>query len=177
MLNRFNLTIVSVVVFLSGCATQSLQPIPYDELVIVEPVSVAFEQEKDLAQTNEILNRVELTDEQQAQLLYLRGVSYDSVGLTSLSRLDFVRALNLKVDMVEAYNFLGIYATLAQNFDQAYDYFDSVVELKPDHQYVYLNRGIALYYGNRPKLAGDDFSKFVFNVVIKEVYERFRKAG
>ena len=62
--------------------------------------------------------------------------------------------------MVDAYNFLGIHFTQLQEFNQAYDAFDSAIELAPDHEYAYLNRGIALYYGGRPSLAADDFKVF-----------------
>ena len=32
--------------------------------------------------------------------------------------------------------------------------------MNPKHEYAYLNRGIALYYGGRPELSIDDFSTF-----------------
>jgi len=62
--------------------------------------------------------------------------------------------------LVDAYNLLGIHYTQLQEFTQAYDAFDSALDLKPDHEYARFNRGIALYYGNRPALAVKDFTNF-----------------
>ncbi len=62
--------------------------------------------------------------------------------------------------MPEVFNYLGIYLTQAGNFDAAYEAFDSVLELDPTYNYAHLNRGIALYYGGRDKLAQDDLLAF-----------------
>ena len=62
--------------------------------------------------------------------------------------------------MPEVFNYLGIYLTQAGNFDAAYEAFDSVLELDPTYNYAHLNRGIALYYGGRFKLAQDDLLAF-----------------
>jgi lipoprotein NlpI len=130
------------------------------QLVIAEPLPVNYKSEVALARMSEIIQRAEITDEQRAQMFYDRGVIYDSVGLRSLARLDFNRALRLKPDMVEAYNFLGIHFVQLQEFTQAYDAFDSAIELTPEHEYAYLNRGIALYYGGRSALAVEDITTF-----------------
>lgn len=63
--------------------------------------------------------------------------------------------------MPEVFNYLGIYLTQAGNFDAAYEAFDSVLELDPTYNYAHLNRGIALYYGGRDKLAQDDLLAFI----------------
>ena len=130
------------------------------QLIIAEPLSVNFKSEIAIARLSDVINRAKITDEQKAHLYYDRGVLYDSVGLRSLSRLDFTHALQLKPDLIDAYNFIGIHFTQLQEFSQAYDQFDSVLELAPDHEYAYLNRGIALYYGQRPALAVKDFYNF-----------------
>jgi lipoprotein NlpI len=131
-----------------------------NQLVIAEPLAINYKSEIALARLSEVIQRAELTDDQRAQLYYDRGVIYDSVGLRSLARLDFNRALRLKPDLVDAYNFLGIHYTQLQEFTQAYDAFDSAIDLAPEHEYAFLNRGIALYYGGRAELALDDFSVF-----------------
>lgn len=146
---------------LSACSSisnTSTQPI--EQLVIAEPLTIHYKSEIALARLTEVLTRADITDEQRAQLFYDRGVIYDSVGLRSLARLDFTRALRLKNDLVDAYNFLGIHLTQQQEYIQAYEQFDSVIELAPQHEYAYLNRGIALYYGGRPELAIDDLVLF-----------------
>jgi hypothetical protein len=38
--------------------------------------------------------------------------------------------------MVDAYNFIGIHFTQLQEFNQAYDAFDSAIELAPDHEFA-----------------------------------------
>ncbi|WP_083494263.1 lipoprotein NlpI [Colwellia sp. MT41] len=131
-----------------------------NNLVIAEPLAINFKSEIAIARLSEVINRAKIPDEQRAQLFYDRGVLYDSVGLRSLARFDFSHALQLKPDLIDAYNFLGIHYTQLQEFAQAYEKFDSALELAPGHEYAYLNRGIALYYGARPELASLDFKAF-----------------
>jgi lipoprotein NlpI len=131
-----------------------------NHLVIAEPLSINFKSEVAIARLSEVINRAKITDQQRAQLFYDRGVLYDSVGLRSLARFDFSHALKLKPDLIDAYNFLGIHYTQLQEFSQAYEKFDSALDLAPEHEYAYLNRGIALYYGSRPELASQDFKAF-----------------
>lgn len=130
------------------------------QLIIAEPSAIKLKDEVALDRLTRVLLRAEISDDQRAELFYQRGLKYDKVGLRALARNDFNRAINLKPDMVDAYNFLGIHFTQLQEFNQAYDAFDSAIELAPEHEYAYLNRGIALYYGGRPSLAADDFKVF-----------------
>lgn len=146
---------------LQACSSLSTSPTQVvEQIVIAEPLTIHYKSEIALARLSEVLTRADITDEQRAQLFYDRGVIYDSVGLRSLARLDFTRALRLKNDLVDAYNFLGIHLTQNQEFIQAYEQFDSALELAPDHDYAYLNRGIALYYGGRSELAQEDLKVF-----------------
>lgn len=155
------LLVIFTLVFVQGCTTvPKNSPSVISQLVISEPLAINYKSEVALARLTEVILRAEVTDEQRAQLFYDRGVIYDSVGLRSLARLDFNRALRLKPDMVDAYNFLGIHYTQLQEFDRAYEAFDSALELSPQHEYAYLNRGIALYYGQRANLAVDDLNVF-----------------
>jgi len=159
------LTIVLCSVLLTqGCASSTghnaSETPSINNLVIAEPLAVNFKSEVAIARLTEVINRAQITDEQRAQLFYDRGVLYDSVGLRSLARFDFSHALKLKPDLTDAYNFLGIHYTQLQEFAQAYEKFDSALELTPGHEYAYLNRGIALYYGSRPQLASKDFQAF-----------------
>jgi len=148
---------------IQGCSSLSsskTESSSIGQLIIAEPATVNYKSEIAILRLSDIISRAEITDEQRAQLFYDRGVIYDSVGLRSLARLDFNRALKLKPDLVDAYNFIGIQFTQIQEFNQAYDSFDSAIDLEPNHEYAYLNRGIALYYGGRPALARDDFETF-----------------
>ncbi|WP_260680331.1 lipoprotein NlpI [Thalassotalea sp. PS06] len=143
-----------------GCTTTSGSSQGISNLVIAEPMPINPQSELALARLSEIIQRVEVTEEQRAKLFYDRGVIFDSVGLRSLASFDFQRALRLQPDLVDAYNFMGIHHTQRQEFNLAYEAFDSAIELEPQHQYAYLNRGIALYYGGRPEMAVADIQKF-----------------
>ena len=151
--------LLTALLTLNGCA--SWQPSSSAAWLTPEPLAVPYRTELAIARLTEILQRAELSEEQSARLYYDRGVMYDSAGLRSLARLDFMRALRLKPDMADAYNFVGIHYTLSGDFDQAFEAFDSVLELAPDYEYAYLNRGIALYYAGRADLAVPDFVKFL----------------
>lgn len=128
--------------------------------VMVEPVMPDYKLEITLAKLNEILSSAELTDAQRARFHYDRGVIYDSVGLRILSRIDFHQALKMQPNLADAYNFIGIYYTQEGEFESAYEAFDAVLELSPDYDYAFLNRGIALYYGERNELAASDMESF-----------------
>jgi lipoprotein NlpI len=156
------LVCLSMLLAMQGCATNqsSENSSVVGQLIIAEPLPINYKSEVALVRMSEIIQRAEITDAQRAQMFYDRGVIYDSVGLRSLARLDFNRALRLKPDMVDAYNFIGIHYIQLQEFTQAYDAFDSAIELTPEHEYAFLNRGIALYYGGRSQLAVDDILNF-----------------
>lgn len=149
---------LALLLTLSGCATQ---PPAEAYWLTPEPQTVSYRTELAIARLSEILQRAELSEEQTAQLYYDRGVMYDSVGLRTLARLDFMRALRLKPDMADAYNFVGIHHTVSGEFEAAYEAFDSAIELAPDHEYAYLNRGIALYYADKTELAVQDLTRFL----------------
>ena len=155
----------SITLFTQGCVSLNqsnadASAIALDQLIIAEPLPINFKSEIAIARLSEVINRVKITNEQKAQLFYDRGVLYDSVGLRSLARLDFSHALQLEPTLTAAYNFLGIHLTQLKEFTQAYEKFDAVLELSPSHEYAHLNRGIALYYGDRPELAAQDFINF-----------------
>lgn len=148
---------------LTGCASTSKtapvqdnsQPFFVNNAIIAEPVAVDYKTELHIAKISQDISSGEPTKEKLAQLLYDRGVLYDSLGLRTLAHLDFLKALELKPTFSDAYNFLGIHLTLLGRYEQAFEAFDSALELNPEHGYVHLNRGIALhYYGDR----GDELS-------------------
>ncbi|MEY8199736.1 MAG: lipoprotein NlpI, partial [Colwellia sp.] len=158
--------LLSCTLLAQGCASSqgdnnnNISSSIMNNIVIAEPLTINYKSEIGIARLSEVINRAKITDDQRAQLFYDRGVLYDSVGLRSLARFDFSHALQLKPNLIDAYNFLGIHYTQLQEFTQAYEKFDSALDLAPDHEYAYLNRGIALYYGSRPALASIDFKAF-----------------
>lgn len=159
MLSRF--FIVLVVVFLGGCAqipnTQSPQ---MGNLLLAEPAPVNPRAQLAIARYNYILSEATLEDTEKADLFYQRGMLYDSVGLAGLAQYDYTQALNLRPDMAEAYNSIGIHYTQQMEFVQAYEAFDSSLDINPEYDFAFLNRGIALYYGGRPDLAVTDLQTF-----------------
>lgn len=143
---------------MSGCAQRPGTSV--QAWMIPEPLAAPYRNELAIARLSEILQRAELTDEQTAKLYFDRGIMFDSLGLKSLARLDFMRAVRLKPDMPQVYNLLGIHYTISGNFNEAYEAFDSVLELAPDYDFAYLNRAIAFYYAGRLDLAEKDFEQF-----------------
>lgn len=159
------LSSVFIVCALAGCSSRSdvlsananMQPPP---VVLATPLQVTYQNELALARLGQLLATNNLNSEQRAALFYERGLMFDKVGLRTMARIDFARALREKPDFAEAYNFIGVYLTQQQDFDNAYDAFDSAIELAPGYDYAYLNRGIALYYAHRPELAVKDMEVF-----------------
>lgn len=151
-----------VFVGLSGCAQLSTQSPPpqMGNLLLVEPAPVNPRSELLIARYNQILSLAELKDDEKAELLYQRGNLYDSVGLSGLAKLDYTRALELKPNLAPAYNSIGIHFVQQNDFIQAFDAFDSTLDIDPNYHFAYLNRGIALYYGGRAELAVDDLTRF-----------------
>nr|WP_228517955.1 tetratricopeptide repeat protein [Aliidiomarina indica] len=89
-------------------------------------------------------------------------MTYDYLGLRTLALVDVNQALELQPAMADAYHSLGIYYAEAGEFQAAFEAFDSVIELQPDHEYVYLNRGLAAYYNGQFELALSDFADYYF---------------
>lgn len=142
----------AAIVFIIGCSSENW----LKNEVFAVPLQPTLQQEVILARMEQILASRSLSDDEYAQLLYERGVLYDSLGLRALARNDFTMALAIRPDIPEVFNFLGIYFTQAGNFDAAYEAFDSVLELDPTYNFARMNRGIALYYGGRYRLAQGD---------------------
>ncbi|QYJ96727.1 lipoprotein NlpI [Shewanella alkalitolerans] len=150
----------SLSLLLTGCVSTQPAATAEQGKLMIAPVMPDYKLEVTLARLNDILASAELTPEQRARFHYDRGVIYDSVGLRILSRIDFHQSLKLQPNLADAYNFIGIYYTQEGEFESAYEAFDAVLELSPDYDYAYLNRGIALYYGQRDELAVADMQSF-----------------
>ncbi|CRK85620.1 Lipoprotein NlpI [Candidatus Providencia siddallii] len=128
----------------------------YKNRIFAIPLQPSLQQEVILARIEQILASRSLTNDEYGQLLYERGVLYDSLGLRALARNDFSTSLAIRPNSPEVFNFLGIYFTQTGNYENAYEAFDSVLELDPNYNLALMNRGIALCYGKRYKLAQDD---------------------
>lgn len=160
---RFASLLIPFCLLVAGCAS-NLGSIGASKqmgnLLLAEPAPVHARTQLAIARYNQILSQAPLKDEERAELLYQRGMLYDSAGLPGLALYDFNNAIKLKPDMAEAYNSRGIHFTQQMEFIQAYEQFDSTLDINPDYDFAFLNRGIALYYGGRPDLAVSDFGTF-----------------
>ena len=155
--------IILLSAFLFGCANNrdSMQGNrQMGNLLLAEPAPMNQRSQLAIARYSHILVNTELEDEQRAQLLHQRGTLYDSVGLSGLAQYDFNQAIRLKPDLAEAYNSMGVHYTQQMDFIQAYEAFDATLDINPNMEFAFLNRGIALYYGGRPDLAVRDFGTF-----------------
>ena len=149
---------------LSGCSLTDSDSVSsrnrVSNVLITEPLLADYKSELAIAKLSQLINHSKLSKNNLAQLYYDRGVIYDSLGLRALSQLDFRRALELKPAYADAYNFIGIQLSLTGQYAQAFEAFDSALEINPEHSYVYLNRGIAFYYYGRAELSKTDLETF-----------------
>ncbi|MBD1390703.1 lipoprotein NlpI [Neiella sp. HB171785] len=152
--------LLATVAVISGCASTAKQPTQAHEMLLAVPRQPSIEQQAAIAKLTEIISLSDVDDGRLAHLFYDRGVRYDSLGLKALAHLDFSRALRMKADFADAYNFVGIHYTQGEQFVEAFEAFGSAIELNPEHKYALLNRGIARYYAGRSALAVEDLTEF-----------------
>ncbi|CAB0149600.1 Lipoprotein NlpI [Pseudidiomarina piscicola] len=161
--NRLGWMVLLGCLSISGCTlTPPADNTSLGHLVLVKPQTTDGRFELEVAKLTEVISKEsdQLEAETMGQLLYRRGSLYDALGLVTLARIDFNRALDYQPRLADAYNYLGIHYTQLSQFNYAYESFDAVLELEPDHPYAYLNRGIASYYDQRFDLAVDDFNSY-----------------
>lgn len=161
------LIVVFTLALSSGCAnvnTKSKATLgQLDGLLLAEPEPIDSRTQALIARYSHILGQPSLTDGERAELFYRRGQLYDNAGLGSLARFDFSQAINLKPTFAPAYNSLGVHLIQRSEFDQAFEAFDSTLDIDPSQEFALLNRGIALYYAGRPKLGLEDLEDFLVN--------------
>ncbi|WP_100657486.1 lipoprotein NlpI [Alteromonas flava] len=164
MLHKYTILFISVIALTVGCAQVPNQhSAQMGNLLLVEPIPADPRTQLAIARFNFILNQADIAESERAELLYQRGMLYDSMGLSSLAQFDYSQVLKLQPTMAEAYNSIGIHYTQQQEYLQAYEAFDSSIDLNPEYEFAFLNRGIALYYGGEPRLAVDDLKRFLSN--------------
>jgi len=136
-----------------------------EEVISVYPIATAvqinYQDEVKLLRMNQLIaEQNDLPAEQRARLFYERGVIYDRMGLGAHSRYDFTQAINIDPSFAPAYNSLGLYLLLGQSYDEAFEAFDSALELSGRMHYSYLHRAIGLYQVQRYSLASEDIELF-----------------
>ncbi|WP_371876198.1 lipoprotein NlpI [Vibrio sp. HB161653] len=151
---------MSSVLLLSGCATQQETSEHWVFPAMAVPLQPSAEQQVKIAQLTQLLARKNLPADVRAKMLVERGHFYDSVGLDELARVDFFQSLKINPQQPAIFNILGVYETQRANFDDAYQFFDSTLELNPQDTFAQRNRAIALYYGERYLLALEDMNAY-----------------
>ncbi|KAE9540323.1 lipoprotein NlpI [Ursidibacter maritimus] len=160
---NFRLFIASVmsIILLTGCINRVSDLIAPHKLPLSEvSPQLRFEQEVMIVRLTQVLQQAELSKSEKADLLFERGVIYDSLGLWSLARNDFSEAVELNPKMAAAYNYLGLYLLLEDDYDSSVDAFNAVLELDPNYDYTRLNRGLSFYYSGRYAEAERDLLYF-----------------
>lgn len=154
---------IILALLLSGCVNGLGETfVSKNRVVLVEQhPNVHFEQEVMIVRISQILlvGR-QLSKAERADLHFERGVLYDSLGLWGLAHYDFTQALALQQKLPEVYNYLGLYLLLDEDYDSALEAFNTVLELDPEYEYTFLNRGLNFYYMGRYNLAEQDFLRF-----------------
>ncbi|OOR99432.1 lipoprotein NlpI-like protein [Haemophilus paracuniculus] len=152
LLNFRFILLGAVSLALAGCANNRFA----NELVSTNKIALAelsptlrFEQEVMVTRLGQVLDEANLPPMEKANLYFERGVIYDSLGLWSLARYDFSKAIEFNSKMAAAYNYLGLYLLLEDDYDSSVDAFNAVLELDPNYDYTRLNRGLAFYYSGR----------------------------
>lgn len=149
------------VLFFSACANHEQVFIVEDKLLLAEQnPNNHLEHEIMVAKISQLLLVKSLKKEERAILHFERGVLYDSLGLWGLARYDFDQALTLYPKLVAAFNYLGLYLLLEQEYSTSLDVFNLLFELDPNYEYAFLNRGLNFYYVARYELAQRDFLQF-----------------
>jgi len=129
-------------------------------LPIATAVQVDYQDEVKLLRLNQLISDHKGDDKQAALLFYERGIIYDRMGLTAHSRYDFTQSISRDPSFPDAYNSFGLYLLLAQSYDEAFDAFDSALELSNQMHYSYLHRAAGLYQVKRYELASNDINTF-----------------
>ncbi|NUF49954.1 lipoprotein NlpI [Gilliamella sp. ESL0250] len=140
------------VILLSGCS--------HSQPLLAVPEQVSYDDELKIAQISQQLSRKDLDTVTRMQLIFERGIVYDSLGFKAFAQSDFSYLLNFNPEIPDVYNFLGTYALREGNFDEALTSFNTTLELDPAYAYAYLNRAIALYRTGHYQAAERDALQF-----------------
>lgn len=129
--------------------------LPWYFLPLAVPIQPSLEQEIKLNQIDTLLTSPasDSSNQEKAMLFFERGLVNDSLGLRDIAYTDFSRSLSLNPIQPQIFTIIGNYYILNSLFDEAYEAFDSALELQPDNTNVQNNLAVALYYGKRYQLA------------------------
>jgi len=130
-------------------------------LPISTPVQINYQDEVNLLRLNKLLGEKKgFSNQERSQMFYERGLIYDRMGLAAHSRYDLNQSIISNPDFAPAYNILGLYMLLSRSYEEAFEAFDSSLELDSTMDYTYLHRAVGLYQIERYQLAQNDIEKF-----------------
>ena len=153
LFNLRMLCCIFAVIILSGCSHLS-PPLP------VVPLQVSYDDELKIAQISQQLSRRDLDAASKMQLIFERGMVYDSLGFKAFAQSDFNHLLSFNPEIPDIYNLLGNYALRDGDFDNAIMAFNTTLELDPNYAFAYFNRAITLYRTGHYQVAQLDAEKF-----------------
>ena len=140
------------VILMSGCSKS--------HLVLAVPEQVSYDDELKIAQISQQLSRKDIDTVTRMQLIFERGIVYDSLGFKAFAQIDFSTLLSYNPEIPDVYNFLGTYALREGDFDVALVSFNTTLELDSAYAYAYLNRAITLYRTGHYQSAVRDAVRF-----------------
>lgn len=153
---------------LVSCASTSArnnddQKIPHEYVVLMEPYTPTEELQNQEIAASQMLYDSKLTQVEKSDLFVQRAEIEQRLGLRFLAMLNLMAAIRTNSENALAYlQMAGLLADEGR-FLEAYDAYDAAIELSPKHDNVYLYRSIALYYGQRVKMAYEDLKNFYMN--------------
>ena len=152
LFNLRMLCCIFTVIILSGCSNS----LP----LLAVPEQVSYDDELKIAEISQQLSRRDLDTVSRMQLIFERGIVYDSLGFKAFAQSDFNHLLSFNPEIPDVYNFLGTYALRDGDFDNAMMAFNTTLELDPSYAFGYLNRAITLYRTGHYQAAQLDAQKF-----------------
>lgn len=162
LFNLRMLCCILAVIILSGCSNS--QPL------LVAPEQVTYDDELKIAQISQQLSSRDLDTPSRMQLIFERGIIYDSLGFKAFAQSDFNHLLSFNPEIPDVYNFLGTYALRDGDFDNAMIAFNTTLELDSSYAYAYFNRAVTLYrtgHYQAAKLDAEKFYKYDVNEPIR----------
>ena len=145
------------IILMSGCSNS--QPL------LAVPEQVSYDDELKIAQISQQLSQKDIDAVTRIQLIFQRGVVYDSLGFKAFAQSDFSYLMEFNPEIPDIYNFMGTYALREGDFDNALMSFNTTIELDPTYVYAYLNRAITLYRtGHYQSAERDAYQFYQFDV-------------
>ncbi len=151
-------------VFLSACSVLKNTG-PSDADFNIFPMASAVQgnnqdESKLLLLTQLILFKNKLKPAQKAMLFYERGLIYDKIGLTGYAHFNMMQAVNEDPTFAPPYNVLGFILLKNHAYEDAFEAFDSAIELDKHMTISYLYLAVGLLQVGRNNIAKTEIEKF-----------------